>query len=105
MQSQSSKFRPQATKRLFLAIVNQAISDVLENGKEAKEAERWLLSKDFDALDRLFGFPVKPIESLLPKRSQLSAYGLTNRRIGLIPSRRFSIREQSENIGLLNTGL
>jgi hypothetical protein len=24
--------------------------DVLENVKEAKEAERWLLSKDFDAL-------------------------------------------------------
>jgi hypothetical protein len=54
MQSQSNEFRPQATERLFLAVVNQAISDVLENGKEAKEAERWLLSKDFDALDRLF---------------------------------------------------
>jgi hypothetical protein len=46
--------RTQATKRLFLAIVNQAISDVLENGKEAKEAQRWLLSNDFDVLDRLF---------------------------------------------------
>jgi hypothetical protein len=53
MQSQSNEFRPQATERLFLAVVNQAISDVLENGKEAKEAERWLLSKDFDALNRL----------------------------------------------------
>jgi hypothetical protein len=37
-----------------LFVVNQAISDVLDNGKQAKEAERWLLSKDFDTLDRLF---------------------------------------------------
>jgi hypothetical protein len=55
MQSQSNEFRQQATERLFLAVVNQAISDVLENGRDAKEAERWLLSKDFDALDRLRG--------------------------------------------------
>jgi hypothetical protein len=53
MQSQSNEFRPQVAERLFLAVVNQAISDVLDNGKEAKEAERWLLSKDFDTLDRL----------------------------------------------------
>ena len=59
MQSQFNEFRPQATERLFLAVVNQAISDVLENGKEAKEAERWLLSKDFDTLDRLFACPAK----------------------------------------------
>jgi hypothetical protein len=57
MQSQSNEFRPQATERLCLAVVNQAISDVLENVKEAKEAEQWLLSKDFDALDRLFAGP------------------------------------------------
>ncbi len=57
MQSQSNEFRPQATERLFLAVVNQAISDVLENVKEAKEAEQWLLSKDFDTLDRLFACP------------------------------------------------
>ena len=61
--SQSNEVRTQATERLFLAVVNQAISDVLENGKQAKEAERWLLSKDFDALDRLFAFPAKPVES------------------------------------------
>jgi len=54
MQTKSDELRPQATERLFLAVVNQAISDVLENGKEAKEPERWLLSKNFDALDRLF---------------------------------------------------
>ena len=59
MQSQSNEFRPQATERLFLAVVNQAIADVLENGKEAKEAERWLLSKDFDALDKLFACPAE----------------------------------------------
>ena len=55
MHSQSNEFRQQATERVFLAVVNQAISDVLENGKDAKEAERWLLSKDFDTLDRLRG--------------------------------------------------
>ena len=59
--SQSNEVRTQATERLFLAVVNQAISDVLENGKQAKEAERWLLSKDFDALDKLFAFPAKPV--------------------------------------------
>jgi len=63
MKSQSNEFHPQATERLFLAVVNQAISDVLENGKEAKEAERWLLSKDFDAVNRLFVCPAKPVES------------------------------------------
>ena len=59
MQTQSNDFRPQAAQRLFLAVVNQAISDVLENGKEAKEAERWLLSKDFDTLHKLFASPAK----------------------------------------------
>jgi hypothetical protein len=73
MQSQSNEFRPQTTERLFLAVVNQAISDVLENGKEAKEAERWLLSKDFDALDRLFAGPVKQMESPSRKGNQRSA--------------------------------
>ena len=73
MQSQSNEFRPQATERLFLAVVNQAISDVLENGNQAKEAERWLLSKDFDALDRLFAGPVKQMESALRKGNQRTA--------------------------------
>jgi hypothetical protein len=59
MQSQYNEFRVPATERLFLAVVNQAISDVLENGKEAKEAERWLLSKDFNTLDRLFASHAK----------------------------------------------
>jgi len=67
MLRQSNEARAQATERLFLAVVNQAISDVLENGEEAKEAERWLLSKDFDALDSLFALSAKPVESPLQK--------------------------------------
>jgi hypothetical protein len=73
MQSQSNEFRPEATERLFLAVVNQAISDVLDNGKQAKEAEQWLLSKDFDTLDRLFAGPAKQMESPLRKGNQRSA--------------------------------
>ena len=48
MARQSEQFHPQAAKRLFLAVVNQAIFDVLENKIEAKSAEQWLLSRDFD---------------------------------------------------------
>ena len=73
MLSQSNQVHAKATERLFLAVVNQAISDVLENGKEAKEAEQWLLSKDFDALDRLFAGPVKQMESPSRKGNQRSA--------------------------------
>jgi hypothetical protein len=54
MQGHSSEVEPRVAERLFVAVVNQAILDVLENGEEAKEAERWLLSKGFDALQRLF---------------------------------------------------
>ena len=54
MQLQSVEFHPQATERLFEAIVNRAILDVLGNGGEAEEAEQWLLSKDFDTLEKLF---------------------------------------------------
>ena len=54
MRSELNEIRPQAAQRLFLAVVNQAIFDVLENGKEATEAKRWLLSKNFDALNRVF---------------------------------------------------
>ena len=54
MQRQSQEFHPQATERLFVAVVNRAILDVLNNGKEAKEAAQWLLSNDFDNLQKLF---------------------------------------------------
>jgi hypothetical protein len=54
MQCRPNRFHSQATERLFLAVVNQAIDDFLANGKNAKEAERWLLSMDFVILNRLF---------------------------------------------------
>ena len=54
MPRRSEELRAQAADRLYLAIVNQAIFDVLENGEEAKEAEQWLLSREFDRLEVLF---------------------------------------------------
>ena len=51
---QAEKF-PQGVTRLYLAIVNRAILDVLESGKNSAAAERWLLSRDFDRLEELFG--------------------------------------------------
>jgi hypothetical protein len=54
MQPQSREFDPQARQRLFVAVVNRAILDVLDNGEEAEEAEQWLFSKDFDTLEKLF---------------------------------------------------
>ena len=48
------RFRPQAVSRLYLAIVNRAILDLLENGKNSPAANRWLLSRDFDRLQELF---------------------------------------------------
>ena len=47
---QTKKFHPNAIRRLYLAVVNRAILDVLENGQESREAKRWLLSRDFDRL-------------------------------------------------------
>jgi hypothetical protein len=55
MRRRSEELRSQGTKRLYLAVVNQAIFDVLENGEEAKDAEQWLLSREFDRLEELFG--------------------------------------------------
>ena len=45
---------PKGVGRLYLAIVNRAILDVLENGEDSAAAERWLLSRDFDRLQELF---------------------------------------------------
>ena len=53
MQGQSSDLPARAAERLFVAVVTQAILDVLEHRDEAEDAERWLLSKDFDALQSL----------------------------------------------------
>jgi len=52
--NQTEKLHRHAVKRLCLAIVNRAILDVLENGKESREAERWLLSRDFESLQAAF---------------------------------------------------
>jgi len=46
----NEKFHLHAVRCLYLAIVNRAILDVLENGQESREAKRWLLSSDFDSL-------------------------------------------------------
>ena len=54
MQGQSIDSQARATDRLFVAVVNQAVLDVLEHGEAAEDAESWLLSKDFDALQSLF---------------------------------------------------
>jgi hypothetical protein len=47
---QTEEFHPHAVRRLYLAIVNRAIVDVLENGQKSREAKRWLLSRDFNRL-------------------------------------------------------
>jgi hypothetical protein len=54
---QTEKFHPHAVRRLYLAIVNRAILDVLENGQESREAKRWLLSRDFDSLQAAVDLP------------------------------------------------
>jgi hypothetical protein len=54
MQGQSIDSQGRAAECLFVAVVNQAILDVLEHGEESEDAERWLLSKDFEALQTLF---------------------------------------------------
>jgi hypothetical protein len=55
MPRRPEELHAQAAERLYLAVVNQAIFDVLENREEAKEAEQWLLSGEFDRLEELFG--------------------------------------------------
>jgi hypothetical protein len=50
IRDQTEKFHPHAVRRLYLAIVNRAILDVLENGLESREAKQWLLSRGFDSL-------------------------------------------------------
>jgi hypothetical protein len=47
---QTENFHPRAARRLYLAIVDRAFLDMLENGPESPEAKRWLLSRDFDSL-------------------------------------------------------
>jgi hypothetical protein len=68
MTYQSGEFHPHAAKRMFLAVVNQAIFDVLENNEEAKAAEQWLLSSDFDNLAELLN-------------CEAEAFGLADQRV------------------------
>ena len=51
----SNEYDTNGAQSLFLAVVNQAVCDLLENREEAKEAEQWLLSKEFDELVALLG--------------------------------------------------
>ena len=44
---QTETFHPHGVRRLYLAIVNRAILDVLENRQESREAMRWLFNRDF----------------------------------------------------------
>lgn len=46
MEYQSQGFYSQAARRLFLAVIHQAITDVLENAEEAEAARQWLSSRD-----------------------------------------------------------
>ncbi len=64
----AKEYDPQGAERLFLAVVNQAVSDLLENREEAKEAEQWLLSKDFDDLVALLSRDAEVVR----QRKQLS---------------------------------
>ena len=68
MAYQTDEFHPQAARRLFLAVVNQAIFDVLENNEEAKAAEQWLLSEEFDNFAELLCWE----EEVDRQRQQLS---------------------------------
>ena len=104
MQSQSNEFRPQAAERLFLAVVNQAIADVLENGKEAKEAERWLLSKDFDALDKLFACPAKASRIAITKNESTKRLSPDERQIRrMAPSTYCRFADHPGSDRLINT--
>ena len=53
--TRKEEFHPEGVGRLYLAIVNRAILDVMENGEDARSAEKWLMSKEFDRLQGLFG--------------------------------------------------
>ena len=61
MTYQTEEFHPQAARRMFLAVVNKAISDVLENNEEAKAAEQWLLSEEFDNFAELLSWDAEGI--------------------------------------------
>lgn len=49
-----SRQRSHLTTLLQVLPIGGRVRDVLEHGEEAEVAERWLLSKNFDALQSLF---------------------------------------------------
>ena len=53
-ETRSKQFHRQAVGRLYQALVNRAILDVLECGENSPAAEKWLISRDFDRLQELF---------------------------------------------------
>jgi hypothetical protein len=74
------RFRSKAVSRLYLAIVNRAILDLLENGKNSPAAKRWLVSRDFDRLQELFRpkisqYPGGDRRSLLNSTQKVSRKG------------------------------
>jgi hypothetical protein len=67
-------FYPDAARRLYLAVIAQAVTDVLENGEESEAAERWLLSRDFDVFVAPFACdPDSVRQKLALQFSQLGA--------------------------------
>jgi len=67
MARQSNEFDPQAARRLFLGVIHQAITDVLENEGEAEAAEQWLASIDFDCFLESFGCDTKLFQERLTR--------------------------------------
>jgi hypothetical protein len=52
---QSEDLHPEGIQRLWAAIINRAIRDVLDDGSYASGAERWLLSREFDRIHSSLG--------------------------------------------------
>jgi hypothetical protein len=50
MARQSEGFYSDAARSLILAVIHQAITDVLQNAEDAEAAKQWLRSKDCDSL-------------------------------------------------------
>ena len=51
----AERIRPEGIERLSVAIINRAVLDLLENGRQSLAAERWLLSREFDRIHNLLG--------------------------------------------------
>src|SRR5215467_168057 len=51
--TQPARSRADGIQRLSIALINQAVLDLLENGRHSSAAERWLLSPEFDRIHNL----------------------------------------------------